>query len=151
MSKNRADCYYDAQRGAYVISAKHGGNEVVVFNNGKVDVGKGEVALTSIKVGANALVSNISNVMGWVGSCAAITAVPTAAVAIGTITGATGLAVGDVIFATPKTNQSASHVSVAGFFVPTANTLNVLLQNIKPDSQGSYLAAGFDIIALRKG
>ena len=88
-------------------------------------------------------------ILGFTGSSALLTAIGTGAIAVGTITNATGLAVGDKVFGTPKTNFAGGHVGPAGFFVPTANVLNVFLQNSKPDSAGSFPAVGWDIVAVR--
>ena len=127
--KNRADCYYDAQRKAYVISAKGGGNEVLVYDNGIIKLGVGKVDLTTIRVGSNALTCTISQILGWVGTCGALSSVPTAAIAIGTITGATAIEQCDIVCGMAKADRSAGHVGIAGFYIPTTNCLNVHLQN----------------------
>ena len=94
------------------------------------------------------------NIFGFIGSNAAITAVGTLAIAVGTISiagtvNASGVAMGDKIFGVPKADRSGGHVGVVGFYVPTTNTLNVWLQNSKADSAGSFPATGWDVIAFR--
>jgi len=91
---------------------------------------------------------HVTNFFNFVGTSAGITAVGSAAVAVGTVTNATGLAVGDIVFGNPKV-ALAGHVGAVGFHVPTNDTLNVYIANIKPDSAGSIPAEGWDIFAIR--
>ena len=84
----------------------------------------------------------------FVGTSAAIAAVGTGNVVTGTITNATGLAVGDIVFANPKSTLS-SNIGIAGFHMPTTNTLNVYFQNALPATVASQAAVGWDVFAIR--
>ena len=108
---------------------------------------EGGLGATKLKVGDSG--SQVSQVLGFTGTNAAITAVGSGAIAVGTITNAMGIAAGDKIFGAMKADRSAGHVGVAGFYVPINNVLNVFLQNSKPDSAGSFPATGWDTVALR--
>ncbi len=93
--------------------------------------------------------TKLTYMLSFTGTSAAITSVGSGAIAVGTITNATGIAVGDKVFGNARGSTSDSHVAFAGFRIPTANVLNVLLSNSKPDSAGSYVAVGWDIVAIR--
>ena len=82
------------------------------------------------------------------GTIGALTAVGTGLVSIGTVTNMTGLAIGDKVFVTPKA-AIAGNIGLVGAYIPTTNTLNVLLANTKQNSAGSFVAKGVDVIYFR--
>lgn len=100
--------------------------------------------IQATKIGGGA---QINKVHKFVGTNLALTAVGTGAVAIATMLGAV-CAVGDSVFASPKADVSARHVGLAGLRVPTTNVINMLLQNSKPDSAGSYPGTGWDVTVV---
>ena len=120
----------------------------IIYYNGRASrwevLGKGGILKEAFDDADNAIIRKIK----FVGTVGGIAAVGTLAMAIGTITGATGLLPGDVIFGVPKA-ALGGNVGLGGFHVPTNNTLNVYIQNVSGLSAGSLPATGFDIAALR--
>jgi len=99
----------------------------------------------SVVVGDGGALTLINKLTGTLG---AIAAVGSGATAVGTITGMTGVAIGDVIFGTPKA-ALAGNIGLGGFYVPTTNVVNAYVQNTKPDSAGSLISVGIDILQIR--
>lgn len=92
----------------------------------------------------------LSYIKKFVGTLTGIAAVGTAAVAVGTMTGigSAGIAVGDLVLVVPKV-ALAGHIGFVGAYVPSINTINVLVANTKPDSAGSFVAVGVDALIIR--
>ena len=84
------------------------------------------------------------------GTLTGIAAIGSAAVAIGTVTGVTDVAVGDLIHVMPKA-ALAGHIGFVGAYVPTTNTVNIYVGNTKPDSAGSLPSVGVDLLQIRLG
>ena len=129
-----------------------GRDELVKAHIGESGLGANDLTIGTLATIQNIIVGSGSRqtfILGFTGTNAAITSIGTGAIAQGTITNATGIAVGDKVFGVPKADRSAGHVGFAGFHVPTTNTLNVWVQNSKPDSAGSFPATGWDIITFR--
>ena len=102
---------------------------------------------TGLGIGGNPAIGYFRK---FVGSNAALASVVAygGAVAIGTITNATGLAVGDFVRGIRKnTNLQTVPLSV-GFYVPTTDTLNIQVGNFGTIA-GSLPAGGWDIVAIR--
>ena len=82
------------------------------------------------------------------GTVLPLTSVGTGAAAISTISNMTGLVQGDMVFVTPKA-AIAGHLGLAFGYVPSNNLCNVYIQNSKPDSAGSFVAVGADVVYIR--
>jgi len=144
--KNK-EWYLIGQHGHEIIRTNGAGFRIVGGSGTLQNVGVGTLAtLQSLKLGGG---STLGAAYKLTGTCAGIAAIGSGAIAVGTITGMTGVAVGDAVMGAPKADVSAGHVGIGGFFVPTTNVVNVWLQNSKPDSAGSFPATGFDIFAVR--
>lgn len=83
-------------------------------------------------------------IFSFVGSSAAI-ANTGSLMLVGTITGGTGLKIGDKVFASPKVELSAA--ILGGFHIPTTNTLNFYVAS--PDGVGSMRAMSWDVFAIK--
>lgn len=91
----------------------------------------------------------INFMLGFIGSSASITSVAVGEITIGTITNATGLAVGDKVFGNPKAaTLQTGRLGIAAFYVPTTNVLNVHIANLGTVA-GSLPAVGWDMFAVR--
>ena len=84
------------------------------------------------------------DVHSFIGSSAALANTGSLGIC-GTITNATGLKVGDKVFANPKVALSSTFL--AGFHIPTTNCLNFYA--INPAGVGSLAAMGWDVFAVR--
>ena len=79
-----------------------------------------------------------------------LTNVATAASAVATITGMTGIAVGDIIAAVnPKAALTDTNMVLSNERVLTTNVVNVTVVNNRSTSSGSLAAVGIDVLAIR--
>jgi len=101
--------------------------------------------LQAANIGAGDTLSKIGFLSGTLGG---IAAVGTSAIAVGTVTGMTGLAVGDKVFGLPK-SALAGNIGIAGFHVPTTNVLNAYVINPDPVTAGSLPSVGLDVLYIR--
>lgn len=92
----------------------------------------------------------ISLIKKFTGTLPAITGIGSGATAVNTLSNvaSAGIAVGDLVFGNVKA-ALGGHTGLGGFFVPTTNVVNAYIQNTKPDSAGSFVAVGADILVLR--
>lgn len=88
----------------------------------------------------------ISKMYTFTGTSAALSTVASGVITTGTITNATGLAIGDKVFGVPKTLFDT--IQVVGMHIPTTNTLNVNLVPVG-DTGGSLIATAWDVVAIR--
>ena len=124
---NKAQIYYNNRTNQWLITRK-GGSTVLEIPDGN---------------------TSVQRFIGFVGSSALITAVGVADEVTGTITNATGLAVGDKVFGNPRpVIAAAAKIALSYFNVPTANVLNFKAVNIGTMA-GSLAASGWDIFAIR--
>ena len=105
----------------------------------------GNIIALRARIGAGGTISLIQK---FSGTLTGITAVGSGATAVGTVTGMTGIAFGDSVFGNPKA-ALGGNIGIAGWHVPTTNTVNAYITNTKPDSAGSLAAVGVDILVLR--
>ena len=82
------------------------------------------------------------------GTLTGIAPIGTGAVAVGTVTGVTGIAVGDLIHVMPKA-ALAGNIGFVGAYIPTTNTVNIYVANTKSDSAGSLVDVGVDLLHMR--
>ena len=94
--------------------------------------------------------ARLERMYGFVGSNAGLTDIAAygGAIAIGTITGATGLNVGDKVFGVRKNTNLQAGLLTSQFYIPTTNVLNVHVGNLGTGA-GSLPAGGWDVVALR--
>ena len=144
-----AKWYYSARDKKWILTNR-GGNQIfavvedgVAIANTLAVAGVGSFAdarLQRIKLGLGATLSLFNKITGTI---AAIAAIGSGAVAIGTLTLVGGsINVGDVIFG--NTDQAlAGHIGIAGYWIPSINTINFAIANHKPDSAGSFPGCGW--------
>ena len=113
---------------------------------GATDVVAGTLAtLAGMKVGGGV---NSTFIQKYTGTLAG-GSIGTASILRQTLTGSHTCVIGDLVFGNFKADRSSTHVGVGGFMVPTTNTIDVWLQNTKPDSAGSLPATGVDAYVIR--
>ena len=127
----------DGNTKGYIGEGGIGGNNVTVATLADIT--------GALKIGAGAETSFIEKYTGTLAGGS----IGTASILRQTITGSHACAIGDLVFGNLKTDRSAGHVGIGGFMVPTTNTVDVWLQNSKPDSAGSLPATGVDVYILR--
>ena len=125
-------------RGRFGTEIFHASDQEAKFPNSLEVVG-------TLTIGGGQALTRFGMLSGTIGGIAAI---GSAAVAVGTITGMTGLAVGDKCMIIPKA-ALAGNVGIVGAYVPTTNTLNAYIANTKPDSAGSLPHSGVDVLYFR--
>ena len=141
---NKANWYYSARENRWRITGK-GGSNVAQFTDG------GQARLPSLVISDT---GEVTRLRGFVATLAAAISIASGnPIGVGTLQSATGsgvgcagLNVGDMIFGSPKTVLSTA--VIAGFHVPTTNTLNVYTSSRDPNG-GSLAVIGFDIGQLR--
>ena len=119
---SRPSINYNATRNRWEIAGKGGTTRFAVD-----DSGTPVVKFLSF-VGSSAAIANTGSLM-----------------LTGTITGGTGLSVGDKVFASPKVALASA--VVVGFHIPTTNTLNFYA--LSPNAVGSFAARGWDVFAIK--
>ena len=129
--------YWDGTKNKWVFTDPSGA-EVA-------EIGGDSIFKGGVKYGGGTAFTKEAKLTGTIG---AMTSVGTAATAVGTVTGMTGLAIGDVVTIMPKA-AIGGLLGIGGAYVPTTNTLNVWITNPSPDSAGSLIATGFDVIYKR--
>ncbi len=91
--------------------------------------------------------SSITYIGKAVGSNAAIAAIPTGNVEVGSIA-VTGVRANDTVFASPRTAPPAD-ITVSNFRVSGSNNVNFDAINPAPDAAGSYPSMGWDVFFIR--
>lgn len=117
--------------------------------NGDIELAFGEGGLYSkagVKAGSSG--TTMGQIRKLTGTLPA-TNVGSAAGAVVTITGMTGLAIGDMVFITPKVAFTDANLGIGAVRIPTTNTLNVTLINHRAATAGSTAAIGVDVLAFR--
>ncbi len=77
----------------------------------------------------------------------ALSAIVTNTVGVATVTGLSGIAVGDLVFVVPKSAIAGKTLGQA--VVATTNTVNVYVNNPNISSAGSLAAVGVDVFQVR--
>ena len=108
--------------------------------------------LNQLEIGATG--DTITKMYSFVATLSAAIAIGSGVLGVGTLQSLTGsgvgcaeIAIADKVFGNPKV--ALSSVLVAGFHVPTTNTLNVYLTPRPEAGAGSLAACGFDIVSIR--
>ena len=151
----KANWFYNSRDKKWELRDRAGVNVFEVADGGAVkvkgaltgvtDITVGTLAtLRQMQVGGGATVSFITKVTG---TLLGLASVGTNTCAVSTLTGMT-VAIGDTIFVTPKVAISGG-IGIAGAYMPTTNTVNVIVTNPNIASAGSLPHTGVDVTILR--
>ena len=150
MGSSRPSLKYNSINKRWEVKGK-GGQTIASFgDDGTATTITAET--TSLEVGATG--DAFTKMYKFVATLTAAVAIGSGAIGIGTLASLTGsgvgcseLAINDFVMGVPKVNLAT--VGIAGFRVPTTNTLNIYLHTLGEDAGGSLAACGFDIVAFR--
>ena len=104
----------------------------------------GGIGVPGLTLGAGR-VSLIQKITGTI----PLTNVGTVASVTATLTGMTGVAIGDIVIPTVKSTGLVAGVSLDGAWVPTTNVVNIKLNNVSLSTGGSQSALGVDVLVIR--
>ena len=133
----KANIYFDSANNRWVVRDKYGVDSLRIGING-VDL---------LRVGGGGTLGLITRLSGTIPG---ISAIGSGAVAVATITGqaSAGIAVGDLIFGMPRA-AIGGNTGIVAYIVPTTNLVNAHIANTKPDSAGSFVSVGVNLLQIR--
>ena len=138
--------FWSSIRNAWLLTGK-GGTEIAELGDAGLRLAS-TGTLPAINVGSTLTLGGGTglNKIGVVtGTILPLTSIGSGATAISTISGMSGITTGDKVFISPIA-AIGGHTNLGVAFVPSTNTVNVWISNTKPDSAGSFVAVGADVL-----